>query len=476
MNIKNTIIAWGTAFVIGLLGISCSEPYESPLSGQTVKDVIYGPALSAYRISIGHGDLTNIKAVSSANWITTNVQKQYLTLNVQENNTYGERKATITLTDPEDGTLLSFKVTQEQNNAILTDSATYHVAEKGGTILVKVESNVKYQVEIPSDIEWLKKAEAKANTRALESSSFTLEADKNNSGDVRQAVVKVTDKNTGTISEFTVEQALTPYLEVETAEHLFFEDGGEFEIPVKTNIQVNVKPDADWITCGETVGADDLNFVQLFKIAPMEGRGSREATITFSDKLGKWKLQKTIPVRQTKSMYLISRDTIMYVKAAYDISYVNNTAESLNWESSNPSVAKVDDHGHVTCLKGGKTIIRAISSNEKYKDSLTVEAVEVTPMFESYCRVSRGTIRLDGDEFYGNIAHCKFVNNSIRDVVLKKCTLYRGGSVYTWKNYDKVIKPDFWESFYVEGVSLNSTWRCEWDFEFNGIIYTVSSN
>jgi len=60
--------------------------------------------------------------------------------------------------------------------------------------------------------------------------------------------------------------------------------------------------------------------------------------------------------------------------------------------------------------------------------------------------------------------------------VLKKCTLYRGGSVYTWKNYDKVIKPDFWESFYVEGVSLNSSWRCEWDFEFNGIIYTVSSN
>ena len=476
MKINKTLIAWGTAFAIGLLGISCSEPYESPLSGQTVKDVKYGPTVSSYRISIGHGDLTNIKAVSSATWITTNVQKQYLTLNVKENDTYGERQATITLTDPEDGTFLSFKVTQEQNNAILTDSATYHVAEKGGDILVKVQSNVKYQVEIPSEIKWLKKAEPKANTRALESSSFTLEADKNNSGDVRQTVVKVTDKNTGTISEFTVVQALTPYMEVETAEHLFYEDGGELEIPVKTNIQVKVESDADWVTCGDTIGADDLNFVQLFNIAPMEGRETREATITFSDKLGKWKLQKTVNVRQMKSMYLISRDTVMYVKAAYDISYVNQTGEPLNWESSVPSIAKVDDHGHVTCLKGGKTVIRAISSNGKYKDSLTVEAVEVTPMFESYCRVARGTLRLDGDEYYGNIAHCKFVNNSTRDVVLKKFTLYRGDNVYTWKSFDKVIKPDFWESFYVEGVPYNSTWRCEWDFEFNGIVYTVSSN
>ena len=62
---------------------------------------------------------------------------------------------------------------QKQNDAIIVDGSTFSVPEEGGDVSIKVQSNVKYDVEIPSDASWLKKS-TKASTRGLETSTILL--------------------------------------------------------------------------------------------------------------------------------------------------------------------------------------------------------------------------------------------------------------------------------------------------------------
>ena len=76
---------------------------------------------------------------SSELWCTASAKGKVLTVTVQSNDTYEERQATVTVTDPGDQTSITFKVFQKQNDAILIDGSTFVVPEEGGDISVKVQ-------------------------------------------------------------------------------------------------------------------------------------------------------------------------------------------------------------------------------------------------------------------------------------------------------------------------------------------------
>ena len=137
---------------------SCSkESYSSPLKGQVVNDLTFGASQSSNSVTIANADLTGFSIKSSDLWCSASAQGKSLNVTVQANDTYGERQATVTVTDPGDQTSITFKVLQKQNDAILVDGSEFSVPEEGGDVSIKVQSNVKYDVEIPSDASWLKK-------------------------------------------------------------------------------------------------------------------------------------------------------------------------------------------------------------------------------------------------------------------------------------------------------------------------------
>ena len=150
-------------------------------------------------------------------WCTASAKGKVLTVTVQTNDTYEDRQATISVTDPEDQTAISFKVFQKQNDAILIDGSTFVVPEEGGEVSIKVQSNVNYDVEIPASASWLT-VSTKASTRGLVSSTIVLTAEKNNSGNTRFSHVKVTDGKSGVSSTITVKQDITPYIEIDKKE------------------------------------------------------------------------------------------------------------------------------------------------------------------------------------------------------------------------------------------------------------------
>ena len=235
---------------------SCSkDSYSSPLKGQVVNDLTFESSQSSNSVTIADADLTGFTIKSSELWCTAAAQGKKLNVTVQANDTYGERQATVTVTDPGDQTSITFKVLQKQNDAIIVDGSTFSVPEEGGDVSIKVQSNVKYDVEIPSDASWLKKS-TKASTRGLETSTIDLTAEKNNSGDEREAIVKLTNTDSGTSSQFTVKQELTPSFTIDKEEFSIDELGDEVSVTVTSNIEIDVLFSDDWASSAGTTEKD----------------------------------------------------------------------------------------------------------------------------------------------------------------------------------------------------------------------------
>ena len=156
MRVIKSFLVCLIATMASIVVTSCSKEYSSPLKGQVINDLTFDSSQSSKSVSIADVDLTGFTIKSSELWCTAAAQGKSLNVTVQANDTYGERQATVTLTDPGDQTSITFKVLQKQNDAIIVDGSTFSVPEEGGDVSIKVQSNVKYDVEIPSDASWLK--------------------------------------------------------------------------------------------------------------------------------------------------------------------------------------------------------------------------------------------------------------------------------------------------------------------------------
>ena len=359
------------ATVFNMSVSSCSsDDYSSPIKGKTVNDVTFESSQSTNSITIGDADLTGFTVTSSESWCVATAQGKNLNITVQPNTTYGERQATIMVTDPGDQSVVSFKILQKQNDAILIDGKTFNVPEAGGDVTVKVQSNVKYQLEIPSSASWLT---SKAATRALENSTIVLSATANNSGDEREATVKLTNTASGVSSQFTVKQELTPAVTIDTDEFQMDEFGGEVEVTVTSNIAIDVKFSDDWLSSAGTTEKGNFSFVQKIKIDKLTGsESSRTANVVFTDKLGKWDIKKTVTIKQTKSLLIQDDDIEINVGDSYSLKLINNIGGNVKWSSSNTSIATVDNDGIVKGVGGGTATITVTSADGKYSDKVNV--------------------------------------------------------------------------------------------------------
>lgn len=67
---------------------------------------------------------------------------------VDKNTTYDSREATVTFTDKTTGASGVVTVRQSQKDAIILGSDKYSLTYEGGTVAVKLKSNVKYDVSV----------------------------------------------------------------------------------------------------------------------------------------------------------------------------------------------------------------------------------------------------------------------------------------------------------------------------------------
>lgn len=469
---------------------SCSEEYSSPLKGQTVSNQIFETGTTTKTITIGKGDLSKCTIVSNADWCSASIQGSSVTISVKANDTYDERQAKITLTDPEDATTLSFIVVQNQNDAIFVDNNTFNVPEEGGMVKIKIESNVDYDVELPVE-GWITILNG---TRGLKKSELSLNIALNNSGNTREGIVKVINKTTGIHESILIKQALTPRVEIDPNYISVDEHGDEISVKVKSNVRIaNITTNESWITIGDMKSIDGFNFSVIIKILPMTNLTERSGLVAFESSNGSFlsllsvdqMLNEILSVDKT-SISADYKGGDFYLTVTTNAGY---TMTNTSWILM--SRLSYDELNYGTINKiPYKFTIRANDSEKERNGTIKIKGktkevtvivnqagnpnLDITKYISSYTHVE---FWFSG-QFGSTSAYARIENNSPYSIFLNevKMSTPKNGTIFV-KYYDSV------EMF--SGASLVEYYgehfptldmkgfECKWTYTYNGKEYTV---
>lgn len=478
MKQNQFIFACLIIFVLSVSISSCSkDDYSSPLKGKTINDMTFESSQSSTSVVIGDADMGGFSVASSDMWCHATLQGNNVIVDVLANDTYVERYATITITDSGDNTSISFKVIQKQNNAILIDGSAYTIPEEGGEVSINIQSNVRYSVDIPSNVDWL--TISGSSTRALESSTIILKASRNDSGDERETTVKLSDSTSGIASQFTIKQGLTPNVSIDIEEYEADELGGDFEIAVNSNISLDLNSSDDWISSIGIIEGDGFDFVQKFRVASLPGDvKSRTAKVIFTDKSGKWNIEKYVTVKQTKKLIIQDNDVRILIGKKHLLSVINNTGSSLSWESSDTSVAVVNSNGEVTANGVGSATITITSDDGKYSDQCTIVVQDISDFVTA--RAGGGAVMvINGLVQYGSSLSWIFTNNSIETVKLLSMQLVDGANGYEGNimsiDTDVPAESSVGYSTTIGLLGIHAPVTCRFRYEYNGKEYMTTA-
>ena len=121
---------------------------------------------------------------------------------IAPNEGYDSRSAEIIFYDKNSDLKDTLKVVQAQKDAIILSQKEISVAKEGETIEVKVNTNVNFEVQIPSNVDWINLT----NSRALKEASFYLKVDENTDGESRSVEIKIVNSSSQLSEIITINQ------------------------------------------------------------------------------------------------------------------------------------------------------------------------------------------------------------------------------------------------------------------------------
>lgn len=164
---------------------------------------------------------------------------------IAPNEDYDSRSAEIIFYDKNSNLKDTLKVVQAQKDAIVISEKNFNVSKEGGTIEVKVNTNVDFEVRIPSDITWV----SQTTSRALTEKCVYLKIDENAGEEGRSVEVVFVNE------------------ESQISESITFNQAGV----VKAGYENGVVTIATAGTMKKLLGNDYLNITSLKVVGPING-------------------------------------------------------------------------------------------------------------------------------------------------------------------------------------------------------------
>ena len=164
---------------------------------------------------------------------------------ISPNEGYDARSAEIIFYDKNSDLKDTLKVVQAQKDAIVISEKNFSVSKEGGTIEVKVNTNVDFEVQIPSDITWI----SQTDSRALSEKSIYLKIEENKDDNTREAEIVFINNESHISESITISQAGS----------------------VKAGYENGVVTIATAGTMKELLGDDYLNITSLKVVGPING-------------------------------------------------------------------------------------------------------------------------------------------------------------------------------------------------------------
>lgn len=383
---------------MGFYGCQKDDKYESRLKELILSDMTFSSDASSDTITFRYEDLSNYSIKSDTTWCHVKILKEssQIKVDVDENTSYDKRVAVVTVSDVIDTTKTrTFNVTQAQMDALLVDTTHYSgIDTSGGTVTVKVRSNVSFSVKIDEgNEEWitLKKS---ASTRGLRDSSVVFNIAKNDTYDDRTGYAYiVSDKNSDDKVTITIDQLFIASLSVDSIQLSIDELGGSLKVTVTSNVVYDVYPQDDWITKGSSKQVNDSTTIEYFKVESFtEKKKSRTGHVIIEN--AAWDdVLKKVKITQTRALYIDDSDEIsVEVGKTVTLNLTNNTGDdNVTWESSSKKIATVSSDGTVTGVAAGTATITVTSSDEEHTYSVKVKVNEAAEEKSSEESSSEGT-------------------------------------------------------------------------------------
>ena len=420
------IKAFGLFLVITLLGVavtSCKsdDPYESRISYLAIKDVTFSSDASSDIQTFSNENLSNYEAKSSESWCSvTFVQASCRMIVEAENNeTYDERKAVVTITDTKDPTKTrTFNVTQAQKDGLIVDVAEpFIVPTDGGQVSFDVKSNIGYIVYIPREYaDWLSQA---SNTRGLETKTVTINVAKNTSQKNRVGYVGIVNsKDNNEVTWVEIDQKFDIVFSVDPQSITVDELRNEISFKVNANIPVDVNTYPDWVQKGTIEETDDDNYIYKMTVMPFEEKKlSRQGTIVFEN--AAYFKEVAVTIIQNRLLYIEESEIEVPIGGRFGLTLRNDTEQEAVWKSDNEKVATVTKDGTVIGVTDGMTTISVTSADGKYKDKVEVQVKQANAakLNDAWSKVLENGIV--------SSFTITLTNNDDRTIHLKPGSLYR---------------------------------------------------
>ena len=426
-----------------------------------------------YTTTFRNEDLSNYLIVSDASWchVSFDVEKCQMTVAVDENNSYDERVATVTITDvkaPE--VSRSFTVTQKQSDVMIISKTVYQVGTEGGGFEIEFEHNVN-DVSVSSRASWVK-CGLKPSTRGLTKSVVVVSVDENDSGAARSAFI--------TISSETVGDPITCRIDQEFVQKLFFnlvkseytidENGGNVNVNAQTNYtEFDIfAPEDSWATLGELKFMSDISVVtQVVQVNPLTQRIPSRVTQFY------WQ-DETITITQYRKLYINDSEFSLIQQESKTVSVYNPDGEAVKWSSSDEKVAIVDAQGTVKGVGAGVATITVATADGKHKDSVKVTVQKPQDLRNSFSVEWQPYYDVVSGQKAVSSLSCTLNNGSKYTIQLTKCEIYcdlKFWSALEYKNNSGELAPGDSKKVNFDNLAGRASkfgFTVVWYYTFNG--------
>ena len=293
-------------------------------------------------------------------------------LRVKANPGYQDREAVVTIGNKEAGVSVGIYIHQPFTTEFKVDKNEFEVPMKGGTVTVNVESNVSFDVNIPSGCDWITRLSS-ARTRAGKSTVVMFSVAENKTGHDRSAVVTIGNTTAGVSTGVTIKQPFTTNFNVDAAPLEIDELGGTLGVSVAANVDVQVASLADWLTIGKKVSGGEGIWTQQINVGRFTAKKeNRTGNVKFINSA----TNETVVVAVTQSRTLFIAESgidLTDAEKSKALTLTNTNGLPVVWSSSNTEVATVNSTGTVTAVASGKAEITVKSTADgRYYDKVTV--------------------------------------------------------------------------------------------------------
>lgn len=261
-------------------------------------------------------DMPDVDWIKEATAKTRGISTHTLKLAISENKGYDSRSAKIKIYDKNSDASEEVTINQNQKDALIIDKKEYSYDEKGGSIEVDVNSNIKYSISI--DCDWITEKQT-ATTRGLEKTTHTFIISEMTGNSERVGNITFSNEETGISEKVVVTQTRALYFESDAIDIM---EDGEKTISLINNTDQTVT----WSSSDESVATVD-------NTGKAKGISKGSATITATTADGKHTCTCSVTVK----------DITDFIKASNlggSISSINGLIQygsKLNWSFINYS-------------------------------------------------------------------------------------------------------------------------------------------